>query len=150
SSSYRSGFEVRTYRRCHRVLMFHRFGELNESRAEELGDTPYLVRAIELDYADLDYSKAIAIDDELAHQGSTRFASFIQSITQSGFVRDGSQPTVDRNGVKYLTYLKRSFPPLELEYSKAKIRDELRYFDRSSVENLPMGVDGTLYQWVDL
>ncbi len=26
-SSYRAGFEIRTYRRCHRVLMFHRFKE---------------------------------------------------------------------------------------------------------------------------
>ncbi|HYG12296.1 MAG TPA: SpvB/TcaC N-terminal domain-containing protein, partial [Pyrinomonadaceae bacterium] len=34
-SAYRAGFEVRTHRRCHRVLMFHRF--------EELGEEPYLV-----------------------------------------------------------------------------------------------------------
>ena len=27
-SSHRAGFEVRTYRRCHRILMFHRFTEL--------------------------------------------------------------------------------------------------------------------------
>ena len=26
-SSYRSGFEIRTYRRCHRILMFHHFPE---------------------------------------------------------------------------------------------------------------------------
>ena len=29
-SSYRSGFEVRTHRRCRRVLMFHRFAELGD------------------------------------------------------------------------------------------------------------------------
>ena len=28
NSVYRSGFEVRTYRLCRRVLMFHRFSEL--------------------------------------------------------------------------------------------------------------------------
>ncbi|MCB9300534.1 MAG: hypothetical protein H6566_07790 [Lewinellaceae bacterium] len=27
-STYRSGFEIRTYRLCRRVLMFHRFAEL--------------------------------------------------------------------------------------------------------------------------
>ena len=28
-SSYRAGFDVRTYRLCHRILMFHRFAELD-------------------------------------------------------------------------------------------------------------------------
>lgn len=37
-SSYRSGFELRTYRLCRRALMFHRF--------EELGPAPYLVRLL--------------------------------------------------------------------------------------------------------
>src|SRR5207248_513205 len=52
--------------------------------------------------------------------------------------------------VKYITYLKRSFPSLEFEYSKATIQDEIQYLDASSVENLPVGVDGTVYEWVDL
>src|SRR5690606_3173283 len=38
-SSYRAGFEVRTYRRCQRVMMFHNFAEL--------GAHPYLVRSTE-------------------------------------------------------------------------------------------------------
>ncbi len=42
-SSYRAGFEVRTYRRCERVLMFHTF--------DELGPTPTLVRDVALEYA---------------------------------------------------------------------------------------------------
>src|SRR5262249_43425350 len=42
-STYRASFEVRTYRRCRRVLMFHRF--------DELGDEPCLVRSTELEYA---------------------------------------------------------------------------------------------------
>ncbi len=42
SSSYRAGFEIRTYRLCQRVLMFHKF--------EELGEDPYLVRALEIAY----------------------------------------------------------------------------------------------------
>ena len=42
-STYRSGFEVRTYRLCRRVLMFHHF-------PEELGTAMYLVRSTEFDY----------------------------------------------------------------------------------------------------
>ena len=43
-STYRSGFEVRTYRLCRRILMFHRF--------EELGPEPYLVRSTNLAHAE--------------------------------------------------------------------------------------------------
>lgn len=41
-SVYRAGFEVRTYRLCRRVLMFHRF--------PEVGDEPVLVRATRFGY----------------------------------------------------------------------------------------------------
>jgi RHS repeat-associated protein len=43
-STYRSGFEIRTYRLCRRVLTFHRMAEL--------GDTPCLVGSTELTYAE--------------------------------------------------------------------------------------------------
>ena len=113
-SAYRAGFEVRTYRLCQRVLMFHHF--LNE-----LGTKDCLVRSTEFAY------------DE------STLASFITNVTQSGYVRrtDG-------------TYLKKSLPPLEFEYSQAAIQDEIMEIDFKSLENLPIGLDGSLYQWVDL
>ncbi|MFN0155888.1 MAG: SpvB/TcaC N-terminal domain-containing protein, partial [Gaiella sp.] len=43
-SSYRAGFEVRTYRLCQRVLMFHHF-------PEELGAQDYLVRSTDFTYS---------------------------------------------------------------------------------------------------
>src|ERR1019366_6112924 len=42
-SRYRACFEIRTYRLCRRVLMFHHF-------AEELGTPDYLVRPTEFNY----------------------------------------------------------------------------------------------------
>lgn len=141
-SAHRACFEVRTYRRCRRVMMFHNF--------DELGDEPCLVRSTEVDYADLDYSQPITIEDELAYQGSTRFASFIRGISQSGYLRDDSQPVLERDGVRYVTYLKKSLPPLEFDYSKAAIQDDIREIDTESLENLPIGLDGAAYQWVDL
>jgi RHS repeat-associated protein len=141
-SSYRASFEVRTYRRCRRVLLFHRFAEL--------GSEPYLTRSTEFNYGDLDYSQPTTIEDELTYQGSTRFASFIRAITQSGFVRDDTQAMLVRNGVRYVTYIKKSLPPLEFEYSKAHIQDDIRDLAADSLENLPIGLDGTGYQWVDL
>jgi hypothetical protein len=113
-SSYRSGFEVRTYRRCHRFLMFHRF--------EELGPEPYLVRSTELDYADLDVSVDPSVEAELTHQGSTRFASFVHSIAQCGYLRDEIQPPIELNGARYFTYLQRSLPAVVFEYSKPRQR----------------------------
>ena len=61
-STYRPGFEVRTYRLCRRVLMFHRF--------DELGPEPYLVRSTDLEYEHRDHLSAL-----------TR-------ITQAGYLRD--------------------------------------------------------------
>ena len=81
-SIYRSGFEVRTYRRCQRVLMFHRFLELASEKVERQAEPlalPYLVRSTEFDYSDLDYSQPFEVEAELSTKGSTRFASFIQS-----------------------------------------------------------------------
>ncbi|CAG0978749.1 MAG: hypothetical protein OIN86_04975 [Candidatus Methanoperedens sp.] len=130
-STYRAGFEIRTYRRCQRVIMFHLF--------PELGNEPYLVRSTEFDYSDMDYSQPLSIETELLHNGSTRFASFIRAVTQSGYVRD-----------KELNYLKKSMPSIEFEYSKAVIQKEIKVIDALSLENLPYGLDGGGYQWVDL
>jgi RHS repeat-associated protein len=141
-SSNRAGFEVRTYRRCRRMLMFHNF--------EELGREPYLVRSTEFEYDDLDYSRPFTIEAELTHQGSTRFASFIRAVTQSGFVRHDSRAVVERDGIRYVTYFKKSLPPLEFEYGKAAIQDEIQEMDEGSLENLPAGLDAATYQWMDL
>ena len=145
-SSYRSTFEVRTYRRCHRVLMFHHIPDL------ATGEKGYdgLVRTTEFDYDDLDYTQPVTIEDELSHPGSTRFASFIRRITQSGYVRDATQPVVVQNDAHYVTYLKKSLPPLEFEYSQPVIQDAVEEVDPKSLENLPMGIDGFVYQWTDL
>ena len=152
-SIYRSGFEVRTYRRCHRVLMFHRFQELaaeKENGNPEPVVLPYLVRSTEFDYSDMDYSKPFEVETEQRHRGSTRFASFIRAITQSGYVWDESQPVLKENGAKYLTYLIKSLPPLEFDYSQAMIQEEIEELTIESLENLPQGLDGSIYQLVDL
>jgi hypothetical protein len=120
-SSYRSGFEVRTYRLCRGVLMFHHF--------PELGTNDCLVHSTEFTYA----------------EGA--IASFITAITQSGYVGRSDGMHLDKSA---FTYLKQSLPPLEFEYSKATIQQEIRDVDANSLENLPNGMDGTSYQWVDL
>ena len=120
-STYRAGFEVRTYRLCQRVLMFHSF--------MELGTTPCLVRSTDFTYS---YEN----DPE---DSRNPIFSFMNSATQSGFKRqaDGS-------------YSKKTLPPLEFEYTKPIIHEEVRELDSESLENLPYGLDGMHYQWLDL
>jgi hypothetical protein len=144
-STHRATFEIRTYRRCRRVLMFHHVPDL------PTGEPGYdgLVRSTEFEYDDLDYGRP-GIEAELAHEGSTRFASFIRAITESGYRRDASRPLVARDGVEYATYLKKSLPPLEFEYSRAAVGHEVLELDTASAENLPIGVDGSGYTWTDL
>jgi RHS repeat-associated protein len=150
-SSYRAGFEVRTYRRCRRVLMFHHIPDLTAGEKGYDG----LVRSTEFDYDDFDKKQAAAkqpvtIEGELTYQGSTRLASFIRRITQSGYVKDDGQAATVPGGVQFATYLKKSLPPLEFEYSKATIQDEVLELDAASLDNLPVGLDGSTHQWVDL
>jgi hypothetical protein len=61
-SSHRSGFEIRTRRLLRRVLMFHRFDELN-------GGNPTLVRSLDLEHATSD-------GGEVSH---------LSSVTQCGY-----------------------------------------------------------------
>jgi RHS repeat-associated protein len=126
-SNYRAGFEVRTYRRCRRFLMFHRF--------DELGPEPKLVRSLELDYHDFDYTQDFETRNELQHAGSTRIGSFIHSATVTGYAESG---------------LRKSLPPLQLTYSRPQITEEARILDETSSENIPGGVDGNRYHWLDL
>jgi hypothetical protein len=69
----------------------------------------------------------------------TPVAAFVTAVTQSGYQR------AEAGG-----YLQRSLPPLEFEYSQAVIGQDIQDVDPASIENLPVGVDGAAYQWVDL
>ena len=116
-SSYRSGFEIRTYRLCRRVLMFHHF-------PHELGPGRYLVRSTEF------------------HYDEKPLGSFLTRVVQSGYSRLTSD-----------TYRKRSLPALDLSYTRSPLEDEnpepFELEDAQS-ENLPQGIDGQNYRWVDL
>ncbi|KAK6330099.1 hypothetical protein TWF718_003527 [Orbilia javanica] len=119
-SQFRSGFEIRTYRICHRILMFHHF-------PTELGRDDYLVRSTNFVY------------DENA------VATMLRQVQEFGYIwDDGSN-----------AYIKKPSPPLEFTYSIFPSQEELRQrpvldINAASLENLPMGVDGSNYMWVDL
>jgi RHS repeat-associated protein len=120
-SSYRAGFEIRTYRLCQRVLMFQHFPD------EEIG-ADCLVRSTDFNYS---YERNPT-------DPRNSIFSFLRSVTQSGYKRQGA------------AYLRRSLPPLEFEYTDANIDETVHEIDPESLENLPYGIDGGNYQWIDL
>ena len=107
-STYRGGFEVRRYRLCRRVLLFHHFPDEPGVGAD------CLVCSTDLMYA----------QDPVA----TRLVA----ITQCGYRRRGAG------------YLRREFPPLELEYSAARLDDRLQRIEDPSL------VAAARAQWRDL
>jgi RHS repeat-associated protein len=121
-SSYRAGFEVRTYRLCRRVLMFHHFD--GEAGVEK----DCLVRSTDFTYS---------------HQQNPQDArnpiyTFLLAATHTSYKRN--------NG----GYLKRSLPPVEFEYTQPSVQDRVEWVDAESLENLPLGLDGGVFQWTDL
>ncbi|RMH02900.1 MAG: toxin, partial [Nitrospirae bacterium] len=123
-SSYRAGFEVRTYRLCQRILMFHHIPDLSPSERGYEG----LVRSTDFTYA----------YEEDPTSASNPVYSFLSRVTQCGYQREGAG------------YLKRTLPPLEFTYSQPQVQDIVEEVDAESLENLPAGLDGGNYQWTDL
>lgn len=121
-STYRSGFEVRTTRLCQRVLMFHHFsGEARVGR-------DCLVRSTDFTYSD-------EVDPTDVRNP---VYTFLQAVIQTGYRRN--------NG----GYGKRSLPPLEFEYVEPIVQEAVEEVDPNSLDNLPIGLDGSAYRWTDL
>ncbi|MDH5496076.1 MAG: hypothetical protein OEY12_01355 [Nitrospira sp.] len=121
-SSYRAGFEVRTYRLCQRVLMFHHFpGEPNV-------EANCLVRSTDFTYS----------HEQDPTSARNPVYTFLREVTQAGYQRE--------NG----GYRQRNLPPVAFEYTEPIVQDLVEEVDAESLENLPIGLDGTAYQWTDL
>ena len=119
-SSYRPGFDLRTCRLVRRVLMFHRFDDLNDG-------APTLVRSLDLSYA-----------ASSGGQGPGGEVTHLAMATVRGYVKkpDG-------------TYAVDSLPPAEFEYEPVAWDDTVHTVDAASVSGLPAGTGGH-YQWIDL
>jgi hypothetical protein len=126
-SSYRAGFEIRTYRRCERGLIFHNFP------AEAAVGADCLVHSTDFLYSD-EVNPA-----DLTNPNYT----FLASVTQRGYRKTpgGGGPAYDL----------RATPPLEFTYSQPEFHPEvLPLTDPQSLGNLPEGIDGGRFRWVDL
>ncbi len=103
-SSFRSAFDIRTYRLCQRVLIFHDF------------DTLQCVKSTTFRYNPSDK------------------ITTLEGITHTG--HDGDET--------------KSLPELLLTYQQAEISTEIQSISEVELENIPSGVDGSTYRWMDL
>jgi len=128
-STYRSGFEIRTYRLCQGILMFHHFEEERQfigTPEETIFGREYLVNSMELSY------EPSAINDS----GQAE-VTYLRSIIQSGYIRRG-------NG----TYSKKSLPVMEFDYQQLHWNTTVSVVDPESSIHAPLGLMNN-YQWVD-
>ncbi|MHB8655042.1 MAG: SpvB/TcaC N-terminal domain-containing protein [Terriglobia bacterium] len=123
-STYRPMFENRTYRLCSRALMFHNFP------TEPSAGANTLVRSTDFTHSPAKQTPA---------DPAKPFYSFLLSVTQAGYQRQGDG-----------SYLSKAMPLLEFEYTEAVIDETVREVDAASIKNLPYGLDGKNYRWVDL
>lgn len=124
-STHRAGFEIRTYRLCRRVLMFHHF----------VGETGVgancLVKATEFDY---DIPTQI---DKAEQAGYTT----LLSATHRSYQRMPGGSTA---------YESRVLPPVSFGYSKPRVDTTVHTIDPGQLANLPVGTQGPGYRWLDL
>lgn len=113
-SSYRSGFEIRSYRLCRNILMFH-------NMPDKLSLAHTLVKATHLDH-DLD-----------------PVASKLLSVEHTGYQyhADGS-------------WTHKSVPAVLFGYTAPKIDHKVYEIKRDDLPNVPQGIDGSRYRFVDL
>ncbi|RYD50437.1 MAG: hypothetical protein EOP52_14115, partial [Sphingobacteriales bacterium] len=111
-SGFHAGFELRTYRKAKRVLMFHRFPELNEG-------APTLVRSLELEYA-----------ADAAATGPVE-ADYIVKATSRGY--QWSDAT---------TFRAKALPAMTMSYSPLQWNTELHKVAEADFKGAPQGLSG--------
>lgn len=125
-SSFRSGFEIRTYRRCSRILVFHCFD------APDLPHSPYLVKSLELSY-----------DEELLLTGNStkvKGFSFLVRARQNGHKWN---PAANTYNTKHLPHLEISYQPHEWNMRVEKVSPD-------NATHAPAGLADRRYLWIDL
>ncbi len=120
-SDFHAGFEIRTYRKCRRVLMYHHFKELEDNT----GTPRDLVRCLDLAYNN-DGLDPLAL----------READYITQARQTGYTY--------KNG----NWRSKSLPPMTFQYEALQWDTTLHTVSREDFRHAPQGLTGP-YQWID-
>ena len=125
-SSYRAGFEIRTYRRCSRIMLFHCFD------APDLPHKPYLVSSLELIYQD-----ALALIGTNRNVGGF---SYLVKARQWGHKWEAASNS----------YSSKHLPDFDLSYQQHEWNTRIQEVSPEDAINAPIGVDDKQYLWIDL
>lgn len=111
-SSYRAGFELRTYRLCQRVLLFHTFAALN-------GGMPTLVKSLDFTYvpADMQSDQPTSL-------------TYLAAITQKGYIWQQN------------SYTSQALPPLTFDYQWLRWDTTVKAVPPDSLVHAPTGITG--------
>ncbi len=123
-SDFHAGFEIRTYRRCYRVLVYHAFDELIDGT----GESAILVRSLNLNYHN---------GSDTADTGQFAEADFITSLTSK------AHKLIDSS------YVSKGLPSLTCNYEPLNWDNTIQHVSREDAENVPQGLTGG-YHWIDL
>lgn len=119
-SSYRPGFELRTYRTCMRFLMFHHFP-----------DEPGVGSGTLVESTDLTF-------DTTSQDPLRAGYTLLTGISRSGYRRTGGG------------YERADIPALELQYSTPSLDPEVRELERAATPYPPVDHRDAGQHWVDL
>lgn len=125
-SFYRSGFEIRTYRRCSRILMFHCFD------APDLPHKPYLTKSLELFYED----RLTLKSKEVSLEGF----SYLIKARHNGHLWDSNQNH----------YRTKHLPDFKINYQQHEWNTRVQKVTKQNSANAPVGIHDSQYLWVDL
>ncbi len=111
-SSYRSCFEMRTYRLCQRVLMFHNFSEL--------GDKSTLVRSINFSYNTPPVENKQLVE-----------VTYLTQIEQKGHIKGEDNK-----------YSEKSLPPMAFQYQELNWNTKVKDVSNENLIHAPVGLSG--------
>ncbi|MBC7602031.1 MAG: toxin [Ramlibacter sp.] len=91
------------------------------------------------EFPDLGATPCLVRSTDFTHDADP-VATLLRAVRQTAYRRDPAD----------LSYTSRSLPPVEFTYSEARVDDTVQVVAGDALENLPYGVDGGKYQWLDL
>ena len=91
------------------------------------------------EFPDLGATQCLVRSTDFTHDADP-VATFLRAVRQTAYRRDPAD----------LSYTSRSLPPVEFTYSEARLDDTVQVVAGDALENLPYGVDGGKFQWLDL
>lgn len=128
-SSFRSGFDIRTYRLCDRILLFHKFNATDQVQPTQ-SPNALLVSALQLTYQNY--------PDKNPSSTPLEGFTYLKEATSIGYLYE--------NGA----YTQKTTPPLSFYYQAHSWDTTIHTLDDKAHRNLPTGINNSGYSWTDL